>query len=352
MAVKSLFFNPLGILHPKFVIIDRATAFIPSCNTSCECWFEGCVELRGDVVGKLVDFWADVWGRHGGGHGHKHGDAWTLQEMDCGFEEDLAEHDVQAIDEGPHDGPTNAPIRSIRLEHDVFLPMATAVLPSTWHICPRFQPIPFLPSFTPPKTPLNTALLTLFNHADSSISIITPNITCSTVLDALVAALDRGVDVRIRTNRSTMVVEQVFTAGTTTGWCLSRLRRRYARLLAQRRGSTKAWWWKVLLPPWRSRRHARTGDVEAGLPEIAKLGALSIQYYTPDPLRTDVVDDEPTATHFKMTLVDGKYLVLGSGNMDRASWYTSQELGILFYSPTGFADWERAWEEPLATRLE
>ena len=32
--------------------------------------------------------------------------------------------------------------------------------------------------------------------------------------------------------------------------------------------------------------------------------------------------------HIKCTIIDGKVMVLGSGNMDRASWYTSQELGI------------------------
>ena len=31
-----------------------------------------------------------------------------------------------------------------------------------------------------------------------------------------------------------------------------------------------------------------------------------------------------------MTIVDGEVLVLGSGNLDRASWFTSQELGVAF----------------------
>jgi len=35
--------------------------------------------------------------------------------------------------------------------------------------------------------------------------------------------------------------------------------------------------------------------------------------------------------HIKCTVVDGKVVVLGSGNMDRASWYTSQELGIALF---------------------
>lgn len=37
-------------------------------------------------------------------------------------------------------------------------------------------------------------------------------------------------------------------------------------------------------------------------------------------------------SHLKLTIVDDSWTVLGSGNMDRASWYTSQELGVAWYS--------------------
>ena len=37
-------------------------------------------------------------------------------------------------------------------------------------------------------------------------------------------------------------------------------------------------------------------------------------------------------THLKMTIVDDDITVLGSGNMDRASWFTSQELGVALLS--------------------
>jgi phosphatidylserine/phosphatidylglycerophosphate/cardiolipin synthase-like enzyme len=46
----------------------------------------------------------------------------------------------------------------------------------------------------------------------------------------------------------------------------------------------------------------------------------------------DEDEEEPVHTHVKLTIVDGRFTVLGSGNMDRASWYTSQELGVLFES--------------------
>ena len=40
----------------------------------------------------------------------------------------------------------------------------------------------------------------------------------------------------------------------------------------------------------------------------------------------------PRELHLKCLIVDDASVVLGSGNMDRASWYTSQELGVVFES--------------------
>ncbi len=41
---------------------------------------------------------------------------------------------------------------------------------------------------------------------------------------------------------------------------------------------------------------------------------------------------EPLKSHLKLTVVDDHITVLGSGNMDRASWFTSQELGVALIS--------------------
>ena len=37
-------------------------------------------------------------------------------------------------------------------------------------------------------------------------------------------------------------------------------------------------------------------------------------------------------SHLKLTILDAEWTVLGSGNLDRASVYTSQELGVAFFS--------------------
>jgi phosphatidylserine/phosphatidylglycerophosphate/cardiolipin synthase-like enzyme len=47
--------------------------------------------------------------------------------------------------------------------------------------------------------------------------------------------------------------------------------------------------------------------------------------------RGDGQGDEPVQSHFKLTIIDGEVAVFGSGNLDRASWFTSQELGVAFF---------------------
>ncbi|RAL58693.1 hypothetical protein DID88_002999 [Monilinia fructigena] len=60
-------------------------------------------------------------------------------------------------------------------------------------------------------------------------------------------------------------------------------------------------------------RSEGTAHVAAGLESIGK-------------------ESRPVKLHLKMTIIDGEITVLGSGNMDRASWVTSQELGVAIFS--------------------
>ena len=47
--------------------------------------------------------------------------------------------------------------------------------------------------------------------------------TCRAVIDALLAATQRGVNITIHTNRKLMTLEQLVTAGTTTPMCIKRM---------------------------------------------------------------------------------------------------------------------------------
>ncbi|KJZ77257.1 hypothetical protein HIM_03578 [Hirsutella minnesotensis 3608] len=306
LTVKSLFFTPLSVMHPKYVIIDEERAFVPSCNVSWERWFEGCVELRGDVVRSLLAFHRQVWA---------HGAESTAQ----GDHEQLR-RGTQREASAPSD-PESAS-QSLQLEGGEDVP--TILLPSSHHRNPRFSFFPFLSHSSPPMTPLNAALLTLFSNAKRKITILTPNLTSGPVVEALLEALDRGVDVQIRTSKGMMLLEQLVTAGTTTARCIKKLVKRY----------------KVL------QTRAQATDLEA---QPVSPGRLEIRYFKAFPSRKDR-DDEPVVSHFKMTMVDDEYLVLGSGNMDRASWWTSQELGILFYVPS--FQGQTLWDTVLERRTE
>ena len=70
--------------------------------------------------------------------------------------------------------------------------------------------------------------------------------------------------------------------------------------------------------------------MEAGL--AFKPGALRVMFYQPGSGYTADIP-EPVQSHLKLTIIDYEWTVLGSGNLDRASMYTSQELGLAFFSP-------------------
>ena len=98
-----------------------------------------------------------------------------------------------------------------------------------------------------------------------------------------------------------MVLEQLLTAGTVTEVCVRRLVRQYEK--------------------------AALRDHISWVEESRKMGHLSIGYFRYAPER-----GVEKKCHIKFTVVDDKVMVLGSGNMDRASWYTSQELGVAIES--------------------
>ncbi|KAH8909248.1 phospholipase D/nuclease [Coniochaeta sp. PMI_546] len=282
LQVKTLFFLPFSVMHPKFLIIDRQRAFIPSCNVSWEAWLEGCVEISGPVIVGLLNFFARTWS------------------VDLGFPQPLQEPGLTSIH---HCERFSSPAS----------PILTVLLPSSHHRNPNFRPFPWQAAASPPPTPLNVALLHLINNSRRSIYVQTPNLTCAAVISALLDALSRGVDVNIVTNRNMMLVEQLLTSGTTTAWCLRSLLRRYSVDF--------------------------DSDLEAQLPLP---GHLRVSYFQPRQANKSSMTErrhglleapeEPVHSHLKLTVVDGEHTVLGSGNMDRASWYTSQELGILFQS--------------------
>ena len=264
MQVKSIFFLPFSVMHPKFVVIDRERALFPSCNLSYESWLECCLPVSGPVVATLVDFWHYVWARN-----------------------DFPPLPATVAEEVSSSTPITSPS------------CTTILLPSPHDRSPRFRP--FSTAAAPPPTPLNVYLLHLFATASKSIRLMTPNLTSPPVIDALISALERGVNVEVITNRRMMILEQLLTSGTITEYCVWKFRRRY-RQITQSHGQ----------------RGSNASQMEEG--QTREGGTLSVGYFLPNSIYR--------RSHIKCTVVDEEVIVLGSGNMDRASWYTSQELGV------------------------
>lgn len=325
VSVRSIFVWPLSVMHSKFVIYDRERLFLPSCNVSWQEWFEGCIELRGDVVGQTLLFWEAFWGQNENILPLQP-DGNSVAELEP-FAEILValdpEHSV--LGSQGEEQPLQVSLTSVGT-------IPTILLPSPHHRNPCFRPFPFFLSCAPPPpTPLNIFLLTALSAAKRSIYIQSPNVTSQPVLDGILAALQRGVSVRIISNRRMQVVEQLLTAGQLTEWALEDLWRLYTKM-----GSP----------------HRQTGyrdaeqDLELG---PTQRGALDIWYYQCPSGREDQSGSsrmQPVKSHLKLTVIDEEIVVLGSGNMDRASWYTSQELGMAFFSREMAIEIVRAvWEE-------
>ncbi|KAM0130725.1 hypothetical protein ACHAP3_007266 [Botrytis cinerea] len=204
----------------------------------------------------------------------------------------------------------------------------TLLLPHTHSAYNPFSVI-FRPNAKTPLTPLNTFLLSQISTARTSITFYTPNITYTPLINSLFEALDKGVDVRIVVSSKLMILEQLVTAGTITEWEVWKMKRRYRKLV--------------------SRSSRRVDDIEAG---HSRIGALEIVYFNPALVRASECNSRNTTTdgtlargfenigkeskpvklHLKMTIIDNEITILGSGNMDRASWMTSQELGVAIFS--------------------
>jgi hypothetical protein len=296
LVVKSAFVPPFSVMHPKFILVDRQRAWIPSCNVSWESWLEGCIEVEGEITDKIYDFWAAFWGNRG------------AELPPLPLESRTAISNSPDVEMAASE--TEQSRDSVICRTPVSLTgIPTVLLPSPHNWNPAFL------AHSPHITPFTTFLQHIFRAAKSNIYIQTPNLTCRLALKALVKALQRGVDIYIITSRRLMILEQIFTAGTFTEHEVRHLGRRYSQLKQKK---------KVEF-----RRYERALRRGRNLHEPEKLGSLTVGYYKPKAPR-DL--NEPRKSHFKFVCVDDEITVLGSGNMDRASWYTSQEIGIAFFS--------------------
>ena len=313
ITIKSIFILPFSVMHPKFMVIDRTTVILPSCNVSWEEWFEGALTFTGPVVHAFTDFYYQFWEQCEPSPAR-----WLLMSgaLPCSLTAAISRPELLK---------SSSQLSSISTR--------TVFLPSPHRRNPRLSPIAPMDKVLAPPTPLNTFLLTLFARAERSIRIQTPNVTAPPVLSALLAALRRGIDVQILTSERLMILEQLVTAGMTTSRCMKKLIKRYKGLSVS--------------------RDQPLVDEEAAITP-RKPGRLHISYFEPPggPKRRGEEAGEPQQSHLKMTMVDNEVIVLGSGNLDRASWFTSQELGVAFFSKKLVEEVVKAVDEAMEGRAK
>lgn len=286
LRVKSIFIRPFSLIHSKFILVDRRVVYIPSANISRDRWFEGCISMTGPIVQQFLLFWARFW----------------ASSEDCVELQHVETRNQHSGSQGGHSKMFTAPepggpaFSQIDLGGKEAVP--TVFLPSPHHRNPRFHPLPWQSLPRPPPTPLVIFLLHAISTAKSSIFIQSPDFACKPLLYAVLDALLRGVDVRIVTNQRVMLLEQLCTAATTTNQCLKTLVKRYKSLETHNKHGAKR-----------------------------PVGSLLIEHF-----HAKHGKNEPRHSHIKIVIIDSSCVVWGSGNMDRASWYTSQELSIGIYS--------------------
>lgn len=301
LQIKSVFILPFSVMHPKFIIIDRQTVVLPSCNISWEEWFEGAITLTGSVVSQFTKFYEEFWLRQ------------PLLDLPAATNDDAKPWHADAAELQELGGANTIKYFSCTTKASEITNIPTIFLPSPHRRNPQFQPFASPEKIRAPPTPLNAFVLTLLAKSEKTVRIQSPNLTSPPILTAILNALQRGIDVSILTSARLMILEQLVTAGTTTSRCVNRLIKRYKRLAqpVERRPST---------------------DEEAAIGS-PRLGELRVSYFAAKggSRKRGEEDGEPQQSHLKMMVVDGEVLVLGSGNLDRASWFTSQELGVAFF---------------------
>jgi phosphatidylserine/phosphatidylglycerophosphate/cardiolipin synthase-like enzyme len=302
LRVTRKFNWPFGIMHSKYVVIDREIAILPSCNVSWERWLEAAVSISGPAVAHLLKFHAWFW-ENGA----------SLKPLPRNQEADSASTVYGR----------NSALKSSVPTTILPSPHTPLLLPPHLHPSALLHQLPCLPSLPPshPPTPLLTTTSHLLSTAQHSIFLTTPNVTAPSVLALLRNALSppRNVDVTIWTNTSLMTLEQLVTAGSTTPRCLRSLQRWHSES-SQKLGKLTIHYFDDPSPtrPGPGTHNARSVETTS--------------HGTSSALLDSNKETTPIKLHAKITIVDGDKLLLGSCNMDAASWGTSQELGILLES--------------------
>ncbi|KAF3932212.1 hypothetical protein ABW20_dc0109860 [Dactylellina cionopaga] len=355
LTVKSLFFRPVGLLHGKYMIVDRRMLVVPSANFSWEEWLEGATTYIShatslsatnipspgtpDIVKQFVRYWESVWrvGEEPGPEEFERvWESFPVTVHEGGGSIIMSKPMPASIDQMKFSGyvPT------------VFLPHPEqGSFPPVWPlgqieiIWKIVRTLMGLILERGPEdvegylgNPQNAFIMAAIEGAEQSIYMHTPNVTAKPILNALVRAVKRGVTVEVVTSMEMMKWEQLVTAGTTTERCLKKMVKEIAKF---------------------------TDKTPQG---AITTGGLFIYQFNPTkrpqlpPFVKNPRDNHKLQwydkSHVKCLIVDEEVVMLGSGNADRASWVTSQEVNVgLFLNKEKAGMVRKALVDALAGRL-
>ncbi len=273
----------LGNLHVKTLVVDGRAAIVTGANPQAHHdyaapWRDAGFRFAGDIaIGLLADF-DNAW---------KQSFQWT-----CGSRSDLG---IEACSQPT--APIAWTIDHAQLADTTCMPMIVATRAADAN-----------PLSNRIDNPQDQALLAAFGAAKSRIRIHTPNLNDDAAKAALVAAIQRGVEVDVVLSKGFNDTTEIAPGqGGTNDENVAAL---YAELAA------------------------------AGVAEPCK--KLQIRWYSRDRLQP-IVGNGLYASHEKYTSIDDTLVIVGTANMDTQSWNNSREVNVAVDD----AAITKAWDDAL-----
>ena len=284
-----------GNEHSKVLIVDAAYGAITGANIQwqnnpdLEAWDDLGASFVGKPVRNLLDHFDDAWGRNIV--------PWACDSLPGRLCADEGAYRCRRADDlrgGPFDRPWRAEAGGV----DQGRPIPTIALPAEARDTIWFN--------LRDDSPMSRARLLVMENTKHHMTILTPNINDFTFIDQVIAALERGVTVKLVT---------VYRMN-------SKVLRGFRGFALQAGGDNSYTLQHVLLPRLKARNASQSAR------DLFK--NLHVAWYSQGG--PDVPLDKKTlgVCHSKLFTADSQVTILGSGNQNLFTWKTSREFDLLF----------------------
>ncbi|KAK4144606.1 uncharacterized protein C8A04DRAFT_11437 [Dichotomopilus funicola] len=355
MEVMNFHTPIVGTFHAKYVVVDRKIALLQSNNIQDNDNLEMLVHLEGPIVDSLYDMALLSWhkkmepplpsrdkpatqawpesrreGEHGrskdnssenGIEGREHPSLPQHTTDNPCYDDDIS-GEVARINAALAPRPEQTHLQAVTLQLNHTTNEGLPGDPNAPECPPGELMTPYLPllndtpypmalvnraPYGPPthksvETPQNAAWLSALRNAKKSVYIISPTLNAPPLVEAIVEACERGVDVH----------------------CYICISYNDAGELLPRQGGhnekVAATLHKSLTPSTRRHLHYRW-------------------YVAKDQTRPITQARRQRSSHVKLMIVDGAVGIQGNGNQDTQSWFHSQEINIMVDSVEVCAKW-------------